>query len=39
MPSTTFITDDRGKKISVVLPIKQYEHLLKDFFQKNIAAL
>jgi len=30
MLSTNYITDDKGKKISVVLPIKQYEHLLEE---------
>jgi hypothetical protein len=30
MPSTTFITDGNGKKISAVLPIKQYQQLLED---------
>jgi hypothetical protein len=30
MTSTNFITDSAGKKISVVLPIKQYEQLLED---------
>lgn len=28
MLSTTYITDNTGKKISAVLPIKQYQHLL-----------
>lgn len=28
MTSTTYITDNTGKKISAVLPIKQYQHLL-----------
>jgi len=27
--SVTFITDDKGKKISVVVPIKQYEQLFE----------
>ena len=30
MLSATFITDSTGKKISAVLPIKQYQHLLKE---------
>jgi len=30
MLSTTFITDSNGKKISAVLPIKQYQHLLEE---------
>jgi hypothetical protein len=30
MPATTFITDGKGKKISAVLPIKQYQLLLED---------
>lgn len=30
MPSTTFITDEKGKKISAVLPIKQYQLLLEE---------
>lgn len=29
MLSATFITDSHGKKISAVLPIKQYQHLLE----------
>jgi hypothetical protein len=30
MLSTTFITDGNGKKISAVLPIKQYQQLLEE---------
>jgi len=30
MLSTTFITDSKGKKISAVLPIKQYQLLLEE---------
>jgi hypothetical protein len=30
MQSTTFITDSNGKKISAVLPIKQYQQLLEE---------
>ncbi len=30
MPATTFITDQKGKKISAVLPIRQYEQLLEQ---------
>jgi hypothetical protein len=30
MHSTTFITDSNGKKISAVLPIKQYQQLLEE---------
>ena len=30
MLSTTFITDGNGKKISAVLPIKQYQLLLEE---------
>jgi hypothetical protein len=30
MFSATFITDGKGKKISAVLPIKQYQLLLED---------
>ena len=30
MLSTTFITDDNGKKISAFLPIKQYRLLLEE---------
>jgi hypothetical protein len=30
MLSTTYITDDKGKKISAVLPIKQYHQLLEE---------
>jgi hypothetical protein len=25
-----FITDDNGKKISVIIPIKEYEEMLED---------
>ena len=30
MPATTFITDDKGKRISAIVPIKKYEQLLRD---------
>jgi len=30
MPATTFITDEKGKKISAVLPIRQYEQLFEQ---------
>lgn len=30
MSATTFITDGKGKKISAVLPIKQYQQLLEE---------
>jgi hypothetical protein len=30
MLSTTFITDGKGKKISAVLPIRQYQLLLEE---------
>ncbi len=30
MSSTTFITDNKGRKISAVLPIKKYEQLLEE---------
>ncbi|MDP4251699.1 MAG: hypothetical protein Q8918_16485 [Bacteroidota bacterium] len=30
MPATTFITNEKGKKISAVLPIRQYEQLLEQ---------
>jgi len=30
MLATTYITDDKGKKISAVLPIKQYQLLLEE---------
>lgn len=30
MTSTTFITDQKGKKISAVLPIKAYKQLLEE---------
>ena len=30
MNSTTFITDEKGKKISAVLPIKHYQQLLEE---------
>jgi len=28
--STTFITDKKGKKISVILPIEEYERILEE---------
>lgn len=30
MSNTTFITDQKGKKISAVLPIKAYRQLLEE---------
>ena len=30
MNATTFITDDKGKRISAVVPIKKYEQLLLE---------
>ncbi len=30
MIATTFITNDKGKRISAIVPIKKYEHLLSD---------
>jgi hypothetical protein len=30
MAATTFITDGKGKKISAVVPIKQYQLLLEE---------
>ena len=30
MTTTTFITDQKGKKISAVLPIKAYKQLLEE---------
>jgi hypothetical protein len=30
MRSTTYITDDKGRKISAVLPIKQYKRILAE---------
>lgn len=27
---TQFITDDHGKKLAVILPIKQYQKMLED---------
>ncbi len=30
MLSTTFITDEKGRKISAVLPIKKYQQLLEE---------
>lgn len=30
MSTTTFITDQKGNKISAVLPIKAYKQLLED---------
>jgi hypothetical protein len=30
MTATTFITDEKGRKISAVLPMKQYQQLLEE---------
>ena len=30
MAATTFITDDKGKRISAIVPIKKYEELLNE---------
>lgn len=30
MLSTTFIIDEKGKKISAIMPIKKYEQMLKE---------
>jgi hypothetical protein len=39
MSTTTFITDEKGKKISAVLPIKLYQRLLEELEElKDIRA-
>ena len=39
MSTTTFITDESGKKISAVLPIKLYQRLLEELEElKDIRA-
>ncbi|HEV2355511.1 MAG TPA: hypothetical protein VGR89_14780 [Puia sp.] len=39
MPTTTFITDEKGRKISAVLPIKLYRRLLEELEElKDIRA-
>jgi hypothetical protein len=39
MPATTFITDEKGNKISAVLPIKLYRRLLEELEElKDIRA-
>lgn len=35
MPATTFITDDKGKRISAVVPIKKYQELLDKAEDKD----
>jgi hypothetical protein len=30
MPVTTFITDDKGKRLSAIVPIKKYQQLLHE---------
>ncbi len=32
-----YITDNTGKKLSVVLPFKEYERILKELEEKNAA--
>ena len=39
MEKTRFITDANGKKISVVLPIKEYEHMLELLEEKEDIRL
>jgi hypothetical protein len=39
MSTTTFITDEKGKKISAVLPIQLYQRLLDELEElKDIRA-
>jgi hypothetical protein len=39
MSTTTFITDEKGNKISAVLPIKLYQRLLEELEElKDIRA-
>jgi hypothetical protein len=39
MSTTTFITDEKGKKISAILPIKLYQRLLEELEElKDIRA-
>ena len=39
MGKPRFITDANGKKISVVLPIKEYEHMLELLEEKEDISL
>lgn len=39
MEKPRFITDANGKKISVVLPIKEYEHMLELLEEKEDIRL
>lgn len=39
MDSTRFITDKKGKKLSVVLPIKEYERMLELLEEKEDIRL
>ena len=35
LPTPKYITDDTGKKISVVLPYKEYERIIKELIEKH----
>lgn len=39
MDNTRFITDKKGKKLSVVLPIKEYERILELLEEKDDVRL
>lgn len=41
MNNVKYITNERGKKIEVILPIKQYEELIeiKDLYEEKIRIL
>jgi hypothetical protein len=41
MNNVKYITNERGKKLEVILPIKQYEELIeiKDLYEEKIRVL
>jgi PHD/YefM family antitoxin component YafN of YafNO toxin-antitoxin module len=38
LQSRQFVVDDTGRKTAVLLPIKEYEHLIEDLHDLAIAA-
>ena len=34
--STKFLTDEKGKKVAAVIPIREYEDLLQDIYSAAI---
>ena len=36
--STKFVTDEKGKKIAAVVPIKRYEQLIEDLQDLEMVA-